>query len=531
MSTKLEFKRPCGADAHIMAPYFSMRPNKTCDSGLLDTFIWRDHYNIRACIADEKAVLTLMDSDGETFTMLPWCSEEDLPRYFALMERYFNEELHLPLLVYSADEEGVQLLGVQDDPRYLVQEAADYRDYLYSGDGLRTLAGKKYHQKKNQVNKFRRMYEGRWEYRTLTCADRPLVLEFLIRWYAQHEDQADEDMHYERQGIGEILQDCCKLCYKMGGIFIDGTLQAMSMGTLNPRESMAVISVEKADPRFPGLYQMINQEFLLHEFPEAELVNREDDMGHPGLRQAKESYQPIGFARKYTIRQLDFEPSSRMRFLFRLEEKQATRALYDRTFEDSRAYTDLYYNEKCRGNVIVVKEEGEEILSMAHLNPYQLSVRSLPVQTFMLAAVATVPERRREGHMRDVLNAAFDWLAEQGVPFVILLPVDPAIYQEFGFEPICDFSSEEPAFGTLEAEYDVYILPDPATKAYRAMARAVEEALQAAGEKDEDWPDMPVMARVTDAAAFDRMAGQTFESDAARLAWLRGLKICISEGV
>ena len=51
---------------------------------------------------------------------------------------------------------------------------------------------------------------------------------------------------------------------------------------------------------------MINQEFLLHEFPEAEIVNREDDMGHPGLRQAKESYHPVGFAKKYTIRQLDY---------------------------------------------------------------------------------------------------------------------------------------------------------------------------------------------------------------------------------
>nr|WP_297706597.1 hypothetical protein [uncultured Butyrivibrio sp.] len=33
----------------------------------------------------------------------------------------------------------------------------------------------------------------------------------------------------------------------------------------------------------------------------AQLVNREDDMGLEGLRQAKESYNPIGYARKYRI--------------------------------------------------------------------------------------------------------------------------------------------------------------------------------------------------------------------------------------
>ena len=42
---------------------------------------------------------------------------------------------------------------------------------------------------------------------------------------------------------------------------------------------------------------MINQQFLIHEFPEAEIVNREDDMGLPGLRQAKMSYAPMDFAR------------------------------------------------------------------------------------------------------------------------------------------------------------------------------------------------------------------------------------------
>ncbi len=236
-----------------------------------------------------------------------------------------------------------------------------------------------------------------------------------------------------------------------------------------------------------------------------------------------------------------------LRFLFRLEQKQATRALYERIFGDSRAYTDFYYREKCRDNVIVVKEEtgcqaetgdaeggpeAGEILSMAHLNPYLLSVRGLPVRTFMAAAVATVPDRRREGHMRDVLQASFDWLAEQGVPIVILLPVDPAIYEPFGFETVCAFTEDEPAPEILAKDYDVYCIRDLADRDRRVIARAAEEAAKASGEEDEGWPEDPViMARVTDAAAFDRMAGLAFADDAARLAWLRGLKICISDGV
>ena len=43
---------------------------------------------------------------------------------------------------------------------------------------------------------------------------------------------------------------------------------------------------------------------LMEAFPEAEIVNREDDLGIPGLRKAKESYDPIGYARKFRVSQI-----------------------------------------------------------------------------------------------------------------------------------------------------------------------------------------------------------------------------------
>jgi hypothetical protein len=46
---------------------------------------------------------------------------------------------------------------------------------------------------------------------------------------------------------------------------------------------------------------VINQQFLLNSYEDAILVNREDDMGIEGLRQAKESYNPVGYARKYRV--------------------------------------------------------------------------------------------------------------------------------------------------------------------------------------------------------------------------------------
>ncbi len=306
-SQMLEFKPITAGDIERLTPFFSLRANKTCDSVFLDSFLWRDAYKVRYAISEGKAVQWLMEDEGRVSTAMPLCREEELPYFFGQIVEYFNQELKKPLRIYLADAEAVEYLNL-DPRRFKVTEMEDLKDYLYDGNALRTLAGKKLHKKKNLVNAFMREYEGRYEYRKLCCSDRQDVWDFLSFWRDQKGADVDEawELDYEVEGIHEILKNCSQLHVQMGGVYIDGKLEAFSVGSYNPREKMAVISIEKANPTVKGLYQFINQQFLIHEFPDAVLVNREDDVGIPGLRQAKLSYQPVGYARKYQIEQKDF---------------------------------------------------------------------------------------------------------------------------------------------------------------------------------------------------------------------------------
>lgn len=321
MSENLIFHTLTPKNMKLLHPYFSMRPNKTCDSGGLDTFLWADYYEVEYCLIEGEAVLWKMKERDGVYSAMPCCAEDRLTKYFQMTERYFNEQLGLPLQIRLADEEAVIRLDLLRNPGYMVAEQEDLKDYLYDGEKLRTLSGKKLHKKKNQVNKFLREYGERYEYRTLGCDDKEQILAFLDSWYEvrrKHGDgeagkkaggnyggeSADADtLEAEICGLNRILQDCNLLEFKAGGIFIDGKLEAFSIGNDNQMEKMAVISIEKANPDISGLYQVINQQFLLHEFPKAELVNREDDVGLEGLRKAKLSYQPIGYARKYLVKQ------------------------------------------------------------------------------------------------------------------------------------------------------------------------------------------------------------------------------------
>lgn len=452
----LEFKKIEVNSIQEMLPFYAMRHNMTCDSVFLESYVWKDYYNVRYAIWENKALLWLMENEGHCFSAMPLCREEDLPGAFAAIEEYFNEELGYPLVINLADEYAVKYLNLPED-KYLVEEQVDSRDYLYNGDAMRSLAGKKLHKKKNRVNAFKREYEGRYEYRRLCCSDSHDVWVFLDRWRQQKGEEVEEHLDYEVKGIHDILKNCSEFSIHMGGVYIDGQMEAFTIGSYNPVEHMAVIHIEKANPEINGLYQFINQQFLIEEFPEAEWVNREDDMGLEGLRKAKMTYYPADYARKYLVEQLlngskgyhwaeqiaNTTAGSVLTYLD-AEDKNETKHLWHMCFpEDSESFIEYYYKEKTKDNEILVKKDNGLLISMVHYNPYAMKLRGRLWKLDYLVGVATEESRRREGHFRDVFVKMLHDEEAAGKPITYLVPVNPAVYAPMGFTFIGNVASYE----------------------------------------------------------------------------------------
>lgn len=452
----LEFKKIEVNSIQEMLPFYAMRHNMTCDSVFLESYVWKDYYNVRYAIWENKALLWLMENEGRCFSAMPLCREEDLPGAFAAIEEYFNEELGYPLVINLADEYAVKYLNLPED-KYLVEEQVDSRDYLYNGDAMRSLAGKKLHKKKNRVNAFKREYEGRYEYRRLCCSDSHDVWVFLDRWRQQKGEEVEEHLDYEVKGIHDILKNCSEFSIHMGGVYIDGQMEAFTIGSYNPVENMAVIHIEKANPEINGLYQFINQQFLIEEFPEVEWVNREDDMGLEGLRKAKMTYYPADYARKYLVEQL-LNGSKGYHWAERIanttagsvltyldaEDKDETKHLWHMCFpEDSESFIEYYYKEKTKDNEILVKKDNGLLISMVQYNPYVVKLRGRLWKLDYLVGVATEESRRREGHFRDAFVKMLHDEEAAGKPITYLVPVNPAVYAPMGFTFIGNVASYE----------------------------------------------------------------------------------------
>ncbi|OYP02461.1 hypothetical protein CG709_10615 [Lachnotalea glycerini] len=99
------------------------------------------------------------------------------------------------------------------------------------------------------------------------------------------------------------------------------------------------------------------------------------------------------------------------------KEHNITRPLWETTFEeDSKEFIDYYYNNKVTDNSIWVAKEGDLILSMAQLNPYQIHLGLSIVLAHYIVGVATLEEYRRKGFMRSILAACFEQMYKNKEP-------------------------------------------------------------------------------------------------------------------
>lgn len=282
-------------------PYFDLRPTECCESQLLYHVIWENYYKPQFCISPTGVIWYQKVDKYQHAALLPVSKKEDLRENFQLLQEHFTKTLHAKLVLFLVDEEALEAIA-PDESKYEIIQDVDSSDYIYDTEKLKTLAGRNYHKKKNHVNGFLKEYGDRYEYRKLTDENADEILTFSNEWF-QSKVSEDELNRLESEEIGlkNLLDYYSYEDIRMAGIYIDNKLEAFTAGIYNASLNMAVVHFEKANNNFRGLYPFINQQFLIHEFPDVTCVNREDDMGIPSLRKAKEAYYPIRMTKKYTI--------------------------------------------------------------------------------------------------------------------------------------------------------------------------------------------------------------------------------------
>ncbi len=204
-------------------------------------------------------------------------------------------------------EGGLNLYGA-DDPfvdKYLqgteleIAEDRDNFDYLYLRQELAELPGSRYHKKKNRINYF----TSRHSYTVELYGEqhREGCLRLLDDWYRVRAPIESSSIAPEMEATREALALAGELGLQGVVVQVAGEIKAFVLGErLNA--TTAVCLFEKADPFLDGLYQLADREFNRLLFSDCTYVNREQDLGEPGLRESKLSYHPLELVKKYRVR-------------------------------------------------------------------------------------------------------------------------------------------------------------------------------------------------------------------------------------
>jgi hypothetical protein len=177
---------------------------------------------------------------------------------------------------------------------FAVSEDRDNFDYLYNRTDLAQLAGRALQKKRNLVHRFTR--EHSYRAAPLTTAEIPHALHVLDIWRDHYNDQAD----YQPSRLAlENLEE-----FKLQGrvVYADEKPAGYSLGEPCALGRMFVVHYEKALPEMKGLSQFVNMEFAQSLPSTIQWINREQDVGELGLRQAKLTYRPSGFVKKFRVR-------------------------------------------------------------------------------------------------------------------------------------------------------------------------------------------------------------------------------------
>lgn len=175
----------------------------------------------------------------------------------------------------------------------LVCSRADF-DYLYLRQDLATLRGRKFHKKRNLVNNFKQHYQH--ELRPLNAHEVAPAMRVLEAWHAEHREQ-ENDYHATREALARLAE--LMLCGYI--LYAEGEPIAFALGEGLACHRMHVVHFEKGLAPYTGVYQYINMAYAATLPRHYEYINREQDMGDSGLRQAKMTYRPAGFVKKYRL--------------------------------------------------------------------------------------------------------------------------------------------------------------------------------------------------------------------------------------
>lgn len=296
------FKKFSPADYCRLRPWFDGQLYPLCPYSLASMIIWSGCVH-EACWMESAGTLFLSEVDIEDKSArrmllpLPRPFRYPTPRELAEAAR----SLGFPSYHY-VPQDYLDFIGAENISGYFfIEEEHGYGDYIYNASDLALLKGHKYSKKRNLISQFLKGAGAAAVVKPLEGACLEACLQLFDRWEKEKGGPVIADIpNCERKAIVNGLSHLKEL--EMAGVAVEleGRLAGFAFGSRLTPDTWT-LNFEKADPSVKGLYQFLDAEAAKAAPPQYRVVNKENDLGLPGLRKAKESYFPLRHIKSYIL--------------------------------------------------------------------------------------------------------------------------------------------------------------------------------------------------------------------------------------
>ncbi|MBT3387771.1 MAG: DUF2156 domain-containing protein [Desulfobacula sp.] len=293
-----KFNRFTLKDQGLIQTYIDTFKPASCEYNFSNLFAWQNAskmswtlYNQRLLIYDEISQCSFMPL-GEDFY------PEDLAILSLNMKNAgFEPNFSLATLDYLKKFPEIKNY-------YQIKEERDYAEYIYDVESLCELTGIKLHKKRNLISQFKRTYPGFKVY--LLNEDFKDKAQGLAQKIMKRRKKSSKTLDQEFDAIKTSFDNFDQLGLEGLVLTLENSVVAFSVFS-KLKHSTYDIQFEKSNPDFKGAGQLINQETARYLKDKCKYLNREQDLGIKGLRQAKMSYEPLRLITPYS---LIFNPSN-----------------------------------------------------------------------------------------------------------------------------------------------------------------------------------------------------------------------------
>ena len=294
----MEFRQLTLEDKALFQRYLRGQNFRLISYDFNSFYMWRNWDPYTFCVI-EDALCVKSGYLGDGTLLFPLAdSENAILRATESVIRWYQEH-DLFFMMSEIGEDMVAFYERHWPCRFLAEEFRPGFNYVYRQRDLATLPGKLYRGKRNHIRRFLKACPD-CRCLPMDCSLIPGCVEELCSWYAR-QDQNNIDLQQEHQGVLDALIHWEKLDCTGAAIQVKNKVVAFTFGSPLNRDTFG-IHAEKADTDIPGIYQAINHVFSRDYCSGFRYINRAEDMGDPGLRQAKMQYHPCHMEKKYFLR-------------------------------------------------------------------------------------------------------------------------------------------------------------------------------------------------------------------------------------